>query len=147
VIIGASIGDDYQSDRVGPMRQFLLVILVVSALGTSAHSAESIVPGVQLSEAVRTLARHGYEVNSEKFGLAIASTDKSENLEFCRVDDGVTLVLACDRESKRVKSLQLYFIGDGPKSTRSFVVREVLKMSFDGDSYTVTLRRQRPSPD
>jgi hypothetical protein len=129
------------------MRQFLLVILVVSALGTSAQSSESIVDGVQLGKAVQTLARHGYEVNSEKFGLAIVSTDKSEKLEFCRVDEGVTLVLVCDRGSKRVKSLRLFFIGDGPKATRSFVVREVLKMSFDGDSYTVTLRRLRPSPD
>jgi hypothetical protein len=122
-------------------------LILITSLATLAHSSESIAPGQQLGEVVQTLAKNGYEVNSQKFGLAIVSTDNSENLEFCRVDDGVTLVLACDRESKRVMSLQLYFIGDGPKSTRSFVVREVLKMSFDGDSYTMTLRRQRPSPD
>jgi hypothetical protein len=122
-------------------------LILITSLATLAHSSESIAPGRQLGGLVQTLAKNGYEVNSQKFGLAIMSTDKSENLEFCRVDDGVTLVLACDRESKRVKSLQLYFIGDGPKSTRSFVVREVLKMSFDGDSYTMTLRRQCPSPD
>jgi hypothetical protein len=129
------------------MRTFLAVVLWVGALAANAHSSDSIAPGRQFGEVVQTLAKSGYEVDSKKFGLAIVSTNKSEKLEFCRVDDGVTLVLACDRESKRVKTLRLFFIGDGPKSTRSIVVREVLKMSFDGDSYTVTLRRQRPSPD
>lgn len=129
------------------MRQFLVALLMASAVANIARSAESVAPGVQLSEALQTLARNRYELNSEKFGLQIAGCDKSHALEFCRIDDGVTLVLACDRESKQVKSLRLYFIGDGPKSTRSVVVVEVLKMSFDGDSYTVTLRRKRPDQE
>lgn len=126
------------------MQRFIVALLMVSAFATSAHSAESIAPGTQFSEAAQTLARNGYEVNSEKFGLQVAGGDKSRVLEFCRVDDGVTLVLECDRNSKHVASLWLYFIGDDPKSTRSFVVREMLKMSFGDDSYTVTLRRERP---
>jgi hypothetical protein len=126
------------------MHRLIVAMLMACTFSNSVRAAQFIAPGMQFSEAAQTLVRNGYEVDSEKFGFQVVGGDESQVLEFCRVDDGVTLVLTCDRHSERIRALHLYFSGEGPKSTRTYAVREVRKMTFDGDFYTVRLRRQRP---
>ena len=119
----------------------LLLLTGFTIVGT--QGAEVISSGIELEAVTGVLQRHGYEVSSEKYGLAIVSRDRDVAMEFCRIDEQITLVIGYDRASKRVDSLSLYFIGDGPKVARSMVVREVLEMRFEeAGVYAVKLQRK-----
>jgi hypothetical protein len=126
------------------MRLPLLFGLLLLQLISSATGADSIAPGANLQAAVKTLQSHGYEVNS-KYELAIVSRDENIGLDFCRIDDDITLVLAFDKSTNRITSLSIYISPDNPKlpkSIRANFVREILEMQLDEDGvYSLKLKR------
>ncbi|MEX2093774.1 MAG: hypothetical protein WD971_13905 [Pirellulales bacterium] len=129
---------------LGGVMRFLFSLLLLAGFSiVRVQGAELISSGMELEAVTGVLERHCYEVSSEKYGLAIVSLDRDVALEFCRIDDQITLVIGHDRASKRVDSLSLYFIGDGPKVARSIVVRDVIEMRFEeAGVYAVKLRRK-----
>jgi hypothetical protein len=40
-----------------------------------------------------TLQKHGYEVDTLKYGLAMVASEANNKLEFCPIDSGITLVI------------------------------------------------------
>ncbi len=128
------------------MRLLLVLGLMLPLFPISARAADSIAPGMNLAVAVESLKKHGYEVNTLKYGLAMAPSDDETDLEFCRIDDEVTLVIAFDRSTKQITSMDIYVFPDNPrrpKADRSTFVREVFEMQLENNEvYTLKLKRK-----
>ena len=125
------------------MRIILVLTLLAAWLPASASGAEAIAPGMGLDTVKKTLHRHAYEVDTRKYGLPIVPRDKNTDLEFCRIDRDITLVLGYDRRTKKVTSLGLYFIPDNRTAKLQVTVREALEMRFEEEGvYTLKLRRK-----
>jgi hypothetical protein len=109
----------------------------------SMSGAESIKPGMQLNVVKETLNRFGYEVDARKHGFTIVASDKDSALDFCHIDEDITLVLTYERQTQKVSSLDLYFWPDSPKSKRQVISRDVLEMHVEEDGvYTIKLKRK-----
>ena len=105
--------------------------------------ADTITPGMSLTAVKNTLRRHGYLVDARKYGLAIADDDKQNSLEFCRIDDDITLVIAYRTRTDKVLSLGVYFIPPNITSKLQKVSRDAMEIKFeDGGIYTLKLRRE-----
>jgi len=128
------------------MRTLVAALLLATTLTLTAQ-ADAISPGVKLETAKKTLQRHGYDVDALKYGLSIVSLDKNIALDFCRIDDDITLVLSFDRRTDRITSLSLYFIPDHRTSKLQVVVRDALEIRFEEDGvYTLKLKRKPDKP-
>ena len=123
------------------MRFFCLLGFIAACMPLSANGAEKITPGMGLDAVKRTLHRHGYEVD-EKYRLAM-ETAKGNALEFCRIDDDVTLILNYDRRTNEVRSLGLIFFPEDRTSKGNVLDRQALEMQFEDDGvYTMKMRRK-----
>ena len=125
------------------MRILLMFFMLAACLSHPASGAEVIAPGMALETVKETLRRHAYEVDTRKYGMAIGPRDKNTSLEFCRIDDDITLVIEYDLSTEKVTSLDLYFYPENRTSKVQFVFREALEMQFEEDGvYTIKLRRK-----
>lgn len=108
----------------------------------SGGAPDTIAPGISLTAAKATLQKHGYEVNTRKYGLAMDSDDRNNRLEFCRIDKNVTLVIEYRTSTELVVSLGVVFTPDNPKSKLDQVYRNTLEIAFEnGGIYSLKLKR------
>ncbi len=124
------------------MRIIYLMFLVVFTL-TNTTRGDAIAPGIGFDAAKKTLQRHGYEADALKYGLDMASSNNNIALDFCRIDDEITLVISYDEHSKTVVSLALYIISHNSTSKLQGVFREALEISLEKNGVSsVKLRRK-----
>ena len=88
------------------------------------------------------LRSHGYEV-SDKYILAMQSSDQDGRLEFCRIDDDIVLVLHYHQPTQEVRGLSLIFFPEDQTSKTNRLSRGIHEMRFEDDGvYTVRMRRK-----
>ena len=103
--------------------------------------------GMDLATAKKLLGQKGIEVNS-RYQLSVIPSDQNNELEFCNLDDNITLILAVDKGSKRIISLGLYFIPDNRTSKTQVVIREATVVRvMDDDQIELTFRTKKSEPD
>jgi hypothetical protein len=125
------------------MRFAILLVFLALCRPLSADGADAIAPGMSLAAVKNTLHRHGYPVDARKYGMAIAADDKQTSLEFCRIDDDITLVIAYRTRTDKVLSLGVYFVPANITSRLQKVSRDAMEIRFeDGGIYTLKLRRK-----
>jgi hypothetical protein len=124
------------------MRTILAVLVLLCAcMPLCARGQDSISPGARLSTVKSTLQKHGYEVNSVKYGLAMAAP-KNHGLEFCRIDDNITLVIQYELATQKVTSLGVIIISDYSRSKLDRVSRDILEITLHKDGiYTLKMKR------
>ena len=124
------------------MRFALTAAILVLALSSPAF-ATKIAPGMKFKAVKTALQKHGYEVDAQKYGLAIASEDENKVLDFCRIDADITLVVDYDLRDEVVTALELYFIPDNRTAQTQMVVRAALEIELEKDGvYTLKLKRR-----
>lgn len=123
------------------MRLLFLIGCVAACTPTAAIGADRIAPGMKLDAVKRTLQSNGYEIG-EEYALAMQAID-GHALEFCRVDEDITLVLTYELRTKSVRSLGLIFFPEEQASKTNVLNREALEMRFEGEGvYSVKMRRK-----
>jgi hypothetical protein len=123
------------------MRTILAVLILLWACSpVCAQANNSVSPGVVLSRAKSTLEEYGYEVDSVKYGLAMAAP-KNHELEFCKIDDNITLVIQYESSLQKVTSLGVVIRPDGATKLHQ-VSRDILEIAFYKDGiYSLKMKR------
>jgi hypothetical protein len=94
---------------------------------------------MSLAAVVKTLEDNAYNVDTIKYRLSIAPDDQNTALEFCRIDDEITLILDFDKRTQNVISMGIYGYPDNPsrpRAERSVFVREVLEIELERLTFT-----------
>lgn len=123
------------------MRTFALVALLIVVLSLSARAADAIAVGMQLPEAEAMLHKFGYKTGPQ-FAMQITAEEQNA-LEFCRIDENITLAIGYGRSNKKVTSLELFFCPTNPRSKQDKFSREVIEIRLEaGGVYVPKLRRK-----
>ncbi len=120
-----------------------LVVLCIWLSPVVAAESDAIQPSMLFAEVKATLEKHRYEVDAVKYGLSIESGRKDEILDFCQLDAQATLVIGYSRSTKKVRSLDIWYAPDAPKSQRRNVILKAQRISFEDEkTFTVKVKRQ-----
>jgi hypothetical protein len=108
-----------------------------------AGSPEKIAPGISLTAATANLQKCGFEVGP-KFALARIPRNPNHNLEFCGLDDDVTLIIQYDESNGTITSLEIVIIPErAPKLHRREFSRKLFDLAVeDGGVYTLRIKRK-----
>jgi hypothetical protein len=130
------------------MRPILVAFLTLCfALHATANEPDAIAPGTALDAAKAIFRKHGFEVDASKYGVAMASRDPNNRLEFCPLDPEITLLIEYQASTGLIKALKLVVIPKAePKGQleddRAQLSRNVLAVSLEGDGiYTIKMKR------
>lgn len=122
-----------------------LILLIASVVCAMAEDA-TVKPGMKLSRVKALLEGKGIEV-STRYQLSIASSDSDTGLQFCNLDDNITLVLGYIKETGIVDSLGIYFIPDNRTSKTQVVVREASSIHILGSGeIAIRFKPKRSEP-
>ena len=123
--------------------RFALIAAILVLAFSSPVFATKIAPGMKFKAVKAVLEKYGYEVDAQKYGLAIASEDENKVLDFCRIDADITLVVDYDLRDEVVTALELYFIPDNRTAQTQMVVRAAVEIELEEDGvYTLKLKRR-----
>lgn len=121
---------------------FALFVLACSS--ATAETFAKIQRGVSLSNARTILKQFGYDAGQNE-ELALVPRNQSHSLEFCALDDVMTLVIEYDQKSSAITSIDIVIIPErGPKTRRLQYSREVIEVSFASDnSFSLKFERAK----
>jgi len=126
------------------MRSILITVFLMSPCAqVVASPPDSVEPGIGLDAAKSILAKHGFEVNGSKYGLAMVATDRQNKLEFCLIDSAITLVIVYRESTRMIVSLSVVVIPvRAPKADRAQIERNVLAIVLEEDGiYSLKMKR------